>query len=299
MGGGPGGGGEGYGDWTYGLSKMYGDAIKDPKQAQALLLGSGGAGAMQASADAIDKQLAGLPAGHPARAQLEAQKAKLKSELPLQLAQGGQQLAIQGLTGFAPTNSSWLLGNRGLDVDLYKSNQQYDLGLKGNQLGWGQLGLGYADLGQRGTQFTQSLDWNKNQFGQQLGFDRWKAQGDWNSNKYAADKSAKSGLWSAVGNIVGRTASMLSDIRLKENIMPGRRGLSDLLKLKVYSYNYVPELDPTTKPTHGVMAQELEKVAPELVINTDTGYKAVDTYGLLAMTMAAVKELNKKVEKKK
>lgn len=47
----------------------------------------------------------------------------------------------------------------------------------------------------------------------------------------------------------------------------------------------------------GVVAQEIEKVFPELVATRDTGYKAVKYEKLVAVLIQAVKELNEKVEK--
>jgi len=46
----------------------------------------------------------------------------------------------------------------------------------------------------------------------------------------------------------------------------------------------------------GVIAQEIEKVAPSLVTDRDNGYKAVKYEKLTAILIQAVKELHAKVE---
>ncbi len=67
----------------------------------------------------------------------------------------------------------------------------------------------------------------------------------------------------------GGAMAAYSDARLKENIL--RVGaLHD--GTPVYSYNY--KGIPT--PTIGVMAQDIEKIRPDAVIETPSGYKAVD-----------------------
>src|SRR5206468_222846 len=60
----------------------------------------------------------------------------------------------------------------------------------------------------------------------------------------------------------------ISDKRLKENM----RMVGDLFgKLPVYEYNYVGDAERFT----GLLAQEVEKVVPEAVLEVDYGFKAV------------------------
>ena len=42
----------------------------------------------------------------------------------------------------------------------------------------------------------------------------------------------------------------------------------------------------------GVMAQEIEKIAPELVVTRDNGYKAVKYDKITALLIEAIKELS-------
>jgi hypothetical protein len=102
---------------------------------------------------------------------------------------------------------------------------------------------------------------------------------------------------SLIGSIFGTLGSIAvgalfaSDVGFKQDIAPGRRGLSDVVKLKTYNYTYIDDEDKDTQ--QGILAQDLEKIAPEFVVETPRG-KMVNSYGLLAMTVEAVKELDDK-----
>ena len=68
------------------------------------------------------------------------------------------------------------------------------------------------------------------------------------------------------------------------------------------TFTWIPLTEEEKKTIHsnegkdiGVIAQEIEKVLPELVENRTTGYKAVKYDKLTALLIEAVKELNKKV----
>lgn len=72
---------------------------------------------------------------------------------------------------------------------------------------------------------------------------------------------------SIIGDIGRGVGSLFSDIRLKENIKP----YGFINGHKLYSYNYIWD----DKPQIGVMAQEIEKVIPEAVMEI-AGFKAVN-----------------------
>ena len=79
-----------------------------------------------------------------------------------------------------------------------------------------------------------------------------------------------------------------SDSRLKENIELLQNTLDKLDKLGGYNYNY--KADREKKVQIGVIAQELEKVYPELVSTREDGYKMVNYQGLIPVLMQAIKE---------
>ena len=67
-------------------------------------------------------------------------------------------------------------------------------------------------------------------------------------------------------------------------------GLSAVEAMNGYNYTMNDEI------CAGVIAQELEEVAPELVIDNVDGFKSVNYMGLTAYLIEAVKDLSAKVK---
>ena len=89
-----------------------------------------------------------------------------------------------------------------------------------------------------------------------------------------------------IGSIVGaggRYAATASDIRLKTNIE--LIGIDSHTKLPTYEFAY--KAAPTTR-YRGVMAQDVEKVYPQAVVEGTDGYKRV-RYDMLGMSMERVR----------
>jgi hypothetical protein len=86
--------------------------------------------------------------------------------------------------------------------------------------------------------------------------------------------AAGGGAAATAGAGVMDLASMFSDERLKLDMH--RVGETND-GLPIYSYRYVPEIDPTGTPRIGLSAQDVEQVYPDAVTNV-AGFKAVD-YG--------------------
>ena len=91
-----------------------------------------------------------------------------------------------------------------------------------------------------------------------------------------------------------------SDIRMKEDIRPLENSLDKLDKIKgvKFKWNDIHK-DFKGKEDIGVIAQDVEKVLPEIVTTRDTGYKAVDYQKLSVLLIESVKELKKEVEELK
>jgi hypothetical protein len=100
------------------------------------------------------------------------------------------------------------------------------------------------------------------------------------------------------GNIyVTGSYSGPSDLRYKKDIKPFKNALNSILKLNCSTYRWKTEEFPernfnNDKLQVGVIAQDLEKVFPNLVETDKDGYKSVDYIKLSVITMQAVKELN-------
>lgn len=86
------------------------------------------------------------------------------------------------------------------------------------------------------------------------------------------------GLFGIGAAFAGNPALKFSDKRLKKDIKPVGR----LMGHKLYSYTYKGDETPQV----GVMAQEVQRKRPDAVVDTTSGYKAVD-YGKLFRLGAA------------
>lgn len=87
-----------------------------------------------------------------------------------------------------------------------------------------------------------------------------------------------------------------SDKRLKKNFLPLTNSLSSLNKLNGYHY-YWKEENRSHDLQTGVIAQEVEKIFPELVNTDEKGFLSVNYIGLLPHLIEAVKDLTLKNEK--
>jgi hypothetical protein len=99
----------------------------------------------------------------------------------------------------------------------------------------------------------------------------------------------------AIGNVKANGSNLTSDQRLKKNIQAMNAQLDKLSQLKGVSYEWRTDEFPSRNFENGkqlgVIAQEVEKIYPELVKEGKDGYKSVNYSGLLAPVIEAVKEL--------
>ena len=86
-----------------------------------------------------------------------------------------------------------------------------------------------------------------------------------------------------------------SDIRVKKNIHPITNALETVRKLQGVSYNRTDT--PDTQRHIGVIAQDVEKVLPEVVEENADGLKTVAYSQMVSVLIEAVKELQEKVER--
>jgi len=79
---------------------------------------------------------------------------------------------------------------------------------------------------------------------------------------------------SGVGVIVGtngQLGTILSSARFKEAIKPMDKSSEAILALKPVTFRYKEELDPDRIPQFGLVAEEVEKVNPDLVARDEDG----------------------------
>jgi len=91
------------------------------------------------------------------------------------------------------------------------------------------------------------------------------------------------------------TAFYSSDERLKNNVRAINSPLEKLEQISGVHFEW-SEKSGKTGSDYGVLAQEVEKIMPELVTTRDNGYKAVRYEKLISLLIEAVKELNKKIK---
>jgi hypothetical protein len=99
------------------------------------------------------------------------------------------------------------------------------------------------------------------------------------------------------GNIIASGTITPSDARYKKNIAPITEPMEKLEQLNGVTYYYRPEDFPemkfTDKQQVGLIAQDVEKVFPQLVFEDDKGYKGVDYVKLVPLLIEAVKSQEK------
>lgn len=96
----------------------------------------------------------------------------------------------------------------------------------------------------------------------------------------------------ASGTITGLDFNTTSDITLKHNIQLVSNPLEKINQLSGYTFNW----NHNDKPAVGVMAQEVEKVFPEMVTTGTDGYKRVNYDALVPVLIEAIKELSSKIK---
>ena len=117
--------------------------------------------------------------------------------------------------------------------------------------------------------------------------------------------SGSLGVGTAASGVVGAilatndvVAFASSDERLKENVEIIGSAVEKVEAINGVSFDWIPMEGVHVHSGHdvGVIAQEVEKVLPELVTTRDNGYKAVKYDKLTAVLIQAVKELSDRVK---
>lgn len=116
------------------------------------------------------------------------------------------------------------------------------------------------------------------------------ANGDININSGFALKINSTPICTTSG------CTSVSDKRYKENIVPLENSLEKILSLQAYEYDFKKEFKISDKHQIGVIAQDVEKVFPEVVMtDKKTGLKSVAYDHLVAPLIESVKSIYKAV----
>lgn len=98
----------------------------------------------------------------------------------------------------------------------------------------------------------------------------------------------------SVGVITATDFNSTSDVNLKENIKVIEDPLAKVLQIDGVSFRWKESQEQSI----GVIAQDLEKVFPELVKQSNT-HKSVNYNGIIGVLIEAIKELKAEVEELK
>ena len=95
----------------------------------------------------------------------------------------------------------------------------------------------------------------------------------------------------------GAAYSTGSDLRMKSNLVQFTNTLDDLKKITGYKFDITNKATGHTRKSAGVIAQDVEKVYPDFVVeNPETGMKSLEYNTFIGVLVEAVKELTTKVE---
>ena len=110
--------------------------------------------------------------------------------------------------------------------------------------------------------------------------------------------STVSGEIRAAGDV---TANYSSDKRLKKNIKSISGALDKLSTINGVEFDWIEKEGVHSHKGHdvGVIAQEVEKVLPEVVVTRDNGYKAVNYEKIIPLLIESIKDLKAEIDELK
>lgn len=112
---------------------------------------------------------------------------------------------------------------------------------------------------------------------------------DGSSSRFTFNRS--SGNFTAVGDVTA-----FSDITLKEDIRPIEKALDRVQQILGVTYN---RIDLDGKRQAGVIAQDVEKVLPEVVHTDENGIKSVAYGNMIGLLIEAIKEQQRQIDELK
>ena len=161
-------------------------------------------------------------------------------------------------------------------------------------------GSGYSHFYQSGGSAQIGFSRTSNSQGTgYIGADSSNVFAVWDSSFNREFIISQSGNGTIVGNMTAYGST--SDIRLKENIATIENPLDKVLKLRGVTFNYKEDGSKST----GLIAQELEKVLPEVVYETEdindpeNKFLAVRYGNVVGLLVEAIKELKAEIEELK
>ena len=158
----------------------------------------------------------------------------------------------------------------------------------------------YADLSGKPT-----IPTNNNQLTNGAGYSTFTSNQGLNTNDNVRFDGLRVGdLTSAPANTIQCTGDIVafasSDERLKDNLSPISNSLEKVGQLKGYEFDWNDKQEVHSGHDVGVIAQEVEKVVPEIVETREhDGYKAVKYEKLVPLLINAINDLKAEIEELK
>ncbi len=143
----------------------------------------------------------------------------------------------------------------------------------------------------------------RNQIGQDVFFTDWQTGNGYFSGNLGVGTTTPSVKLDVAGDIKATGMITPSDISFKKNILPLENSLQKILALDGFTYNWRAD-EFTDKGFDnsqqiGFIAQDVEKVLPQLVHTGTDGYKGVDYTKLIPVMVEAIKEQQKQIDELK
>jgi trimeric autotransporter adhesin len=98
------------------------------------------------------------------------------------------------------------------------------------------------------------------------------------------------------GVVTASGVALTSDSTEKANIQNIESPIDNIKKLNAVSYNWKDQKERGNKKSYGLLAQDLEKVYPDMVYTNDSGVKAIFYTELIPVLLEAIKEQQTKIE---
>jgi hypothetical protein len=191
----------------------------------------------------------------------------------------------------APANAFTVLNNGNTTIQVSGTDGYSGLGIKSTLTGGKLITINQGTAGKLnfttpGVTDLVTMDFNTNR----VGILR-------SPTSYALEVGGT--IW-ANGSAISAGSSTWSDSRYKKDVTPIADALSDVLQMEGVRYNWrqsdFPELNFPKGEQIGVIAQDLEKIVPELVITNADGYKSVSYEKLTPILIEAIKAQQKEID---
>ena len=193
---------------------------------------------------------------------------------------GAERMRIRGYNGFVGINTNFptymldVAGSANLNKGLSGLGALY---VNGDEAIW------YDD-----TYFSWGYGGSYNFFGDKVTIGN---SGSMGYMLYVQGSAYSTGGWTS------------SDARWKKDLEPLHSNLTGILRLQGYKFNWrdeeYPELNFEKERQIGLIAQDVEKVYPELVKTDENGYKAVSYEKLTVILLEGIKEQQHQIESTK